>query len=435
MKSILFDIFLVIILVMINGLFVALEYAIIKVRKSEIETDYNAKGTLRKKFLKNVKDNLDKYISALQVGITLVNVLLGWIGEDSFGKIFGSVFTVIGLGAIIPSSISSIMGILLITFVTVSFGELAPKMIAIQYPMQVSMWLSFPLKIIYTIFKPMIIVLNFSANGFIRLIGLKPITKEEIHHSEQEIRYLISEGRKTGVIDSTEHQLIEKIFDFNDKLARDIMVSRNNIVALNIDDNRDLIIQKVIDEGYSRVPVFKDTIDNIIGIIYSKDLISAAEFRELIVLTDILRPAYFVPETKQIGEILKDFQKKRIHLGIAVNEHGNVEGLITLEDIIEEIVGEIEDEYDIDTRNVQKDKLGIFLVNPLITIEEFNQKFKSDIPVDNDDYHTLSGFLQMVTGHVPEIYERVDYKEFVFTIMKKSGNRLLQVKVQRMINK
>jgi len=435
LKSILFDIFLVAVLVMINGLFVALEYAIIKVRKSEIETDSNEKDSLRKRYLRNVKDNLDKYISAAQVGITLVNVLLGWIGEDSFGRLFGSLFSLIGLGNVIPGSVSSIVGILLITFITVAFGELAPKMIAIQYPLQISMWLSFPLKIIYTIFKPMIIVLNISANGFIRLIGLKPITKEDIHHSEREIRYLISEGRKTGVIDSTEHQLIEKIFDFNDKLARDIMVSRNNIVAINIDDTRDAIIQKVIDEGYSRVPVFKDSIDNIIGIIYSKDLISAAEFRDLIVLTDILRPVYFVPETKQIGEILKDFQKKRIHLGIVVNEHGNVEGLITLEDIIEEIVGEIEDEYDIDTRNVQKDKLGIFLVNPIISIEEFNQKFKSDIPIDNDDYHTLSGFLQKVTGHVPEIYERVDYKEFVFTIMKKSGNRLLQVKVQRMINK
>ncbi len=430
-----FDIFLVALLVMINGLFVALEYAIIKVRKSEIETDSNEKDSLRKRYLRNVKDNLDKYISAAQVGITLVNVLLGWIGEDSFGRLFGSLFSMVGLGSIIPASVSSIAGILLITFITVAFGELAPKMIAIQYPLQISMWLSFPLKIIYTIFKPMIIVLNISANGFIRLMGLKPITKEDIHHSEREIRYLISEGRKTGVIDSTEHQLIEKIFDFNDKLARDIMVSRNNIVAINIDDTRDAIIQRVIDEGYSRVPVYKDSIDNIIGIIYSKDLISAAEFRELIVLTDIIRPVYFVPETKQIGEILKDFQKKRIHLGIVVNEHGNVEGLITLEDIIEEIVGEIEDEYDIDTRNVQKDKLGIFLVNPIISIEEFNQKFKSDIPIDNDDYHTLSGFLQKVTGHVPEIYERVDYKEFVFTIMKKSGNRLLQVKVQRMINK
>ena len=128
---------------------------------------------------------------------------------------------------------------------------------------------------------------------------------------------------------------------------------------------RDDIVQRVIDEGYSRIPVFKESIDNIVGIIYSKDLISATEYREMIVLTDILRPAYFVPETKQIGELLKDFQKKHIHLGIVVNEHGNVEGLITLEDIIEEIVGEIEDEYDIETRNVQKDKLGIFLVNPI----------------------------------------------------------------------
>ena len=229
-------------------------------------------------------------------------------------------------------------------------------------------------------------------------------------------------------------RLIERVVDFNDKLARDIMVPRNNIIALDIDDNRDKIVQKVIDEGYSRIPVYKDSIDNIIGIIYSKDLISATEHRELIVLTDILRPAYFVPEIKQIGEILKEFQKKRIHLGIVVNEHGNVEGLITLEDIIEEIVGEIEDEYDIETRNVQKDKLGLFLVDPLITVEEFNTKFNTDIPLDNDDYHTLSGFLQKVTGHIPEIYERIDYKEFVFTVMKKSGNRLLQVKVQRLTN-
>ncbi len=435
MKPLLFDILLVGILVFINALFVALEYAIIKVRKSEIETDNVAGDSLRIKHLRYVKDNIDKYISAAQVGITLVNVLLGWIGEDSFGKLFGYFFTLIGLGNLIPAGVASFLGILLITLITVSFGELTPKMIAIQYPLQISLWLSLPLKIVYTIFKPMILMLNFSANWFIKLIGLKPITKEEIHHSEEEIRYLISEGRKTGVIDSTEHQLIEKIFDFNDKLARDIMVPRNNIVAIDIEDSRDTIIQRVVDEGYSRVPVYKDSIDNIIGVIYSKDLISAAEFRELIVLTDIIRPAYFVPETKKIGEILKDFQKRRIHLGIVVNEHGNVEGLITLEDIIEEIVGEIEDEYDIDTRNVQKDKLGIFLVNPIINIEEFNSKFNTDIPIDNDDYHTLSGFLQKVTGHVPEIYERIDYKELVFTVMKKSGNRLLQVKVQRMINK
>ena len=237
MKSELFDILLVALLIIINALFVAVEFAIIKVRKSELETDINEKDTRKKRHVRVIKDNIDKYISAAQFGITLLNVLLGWLGEESFGRIFMHLFTVIGLGSIIPESIASISGILLITFVTVALGEQAPKMIAIQYPMKISLWLSFPLKVFYTIFKPMILMLNFAANSFIKMIGLKPITKEEIHHSEEEIRYLISEGRKTGVIDSTEHQLIEKIFDFNDKLARDIMVPRNNIIALNIDDS------------------------------------------------------------------------------------------------------------------------------------------------------------------------------------------------------
>ncbi|MFA5404914.1 MAG: CBS domain-containing protein, partial [Ignavibacteria bacterium] len=244
---------------------------------------------------------------------------------------------------------------------------------------------------------------------------------------------LISEGRKTGVIDSTEHQLIEKIFDFNDKTAKDIMIPRNRIIAIDIDDNREKIINTIIDEGYSRIPVYKEAIDNIIGLIYSKDLISAAEHKGLILLQDILRPATFIPETKHIGEILKEYQKKHVHLGIVVNEHGGVEGLVTLEDIIEEIVGEIEDEYDVETRNIAKDKLGIYLVNPEIAIEEFNKKFSSDIPENPDEYLTLSGFLQMVTGHIPDIYERIDYKDLIFTIMKKSGNTLLQVKIQRMV--
>ncbi len=432
MKSILSDIIIISALIILNALFVAVEFAIVKVRISEIETDEDVKDTLKRKTLRIVKDNLDKYVSAAQLGITLINVLLGWIGEQSLSKFFLPLVNMTGLAPNINSTLASICGVLVITFVTVVFSEQAPKMIAIQYPMQTSSWLSPPLRLFYKIFKPFILLLNHTANGVIKILGLKTIAKEELIHSEEEIRYLISEGRKTGIIDSTEHQLIEKIFDFNDKLARDIMIPRNSIFAININQDRDTIIRKVIDEGFSRIPVYKDTIDNIIGIIYSKDLISAAEHRELIVLSDILRPAFFVPETKQIGEILKEYQKKRIHLGVVVNEHGSVEGIVTLEDIIEEIVGEIEDEYDIETRTVQKDKLGIFLVNPQISIQEFNQKFSTDLPIDNDDYHTLSGFLQTVTGHVPDIYERIDYKGLIFTVTKKSGNKLLQIKVQRL---
>ncbi|MCE1165898.1 MAG: hemolysin family protein [Bacteroidetes bacterium] len=432
MKSLLFDIIIIGILIVLNAFFVAVEFAIVKVRISEIETDEEVKDTLRVKTLRRIKNNLDKFVSAAQLGITLINVLLGWIGEKSLSRFFMPVVNLTGLAPNINSTIASICGVLVITFVTVVFSEQAPKMVAIQYPLETASWLSLPLRLFYKVFKPFILILNYTANGVIRLFGLKTVAKEELIHSEEEIRYLISEGRKTGIIDSTEHQLIEKIFDFNDKLARDIMIPRNNIIAININEERDKIIRKVIDEGFSRIPVYKDTIDNIIGIIYSKDLISAAEHRELIVLSDILRPAYFVPETKQIGEILKEYQKKRIHLGVVVNEHGNVEGIVTLEDIIEEIVGEIEDEYDVETRTVQKEKLGIFLVNPQIGIDEFNKNFNADLPVDNDDYHTLSGFLQTVTGHIPDIYERIDYKGLIFTVTKKSGNRLLQIKVQRL---
>jgi CBS domain containing-hemolysin-like protein len=432
LKSVLFDIFFVGILLLLNAFFVAIEFAIVKVRKSEIETAFASKESISKRNLLHLKDNIDRYVSAAQVGITLANILLGVIGEDTFGRLFLPFFEYAGIGSYVSGTLASVLGVIIITFVTVAFSEQAPKMIAIQYPMQMSVWLSLPLKVFYSVFKPLILLINISANGMIKMLGLKTVTKDDIISSEEEIRYLISEGRKSGIIDSTEHQLIEKIFDFNDKLARDIMVPRNNIIALNIYESREMIVQTVIEEGFSRIPVYKDTIDNIIGIVYSKDFISATEHRELIVLSDILRPAYFVPETKQIGEILKDFQKKHLHMGIVVNEHGNVEGLITLEDIMEEIVGEIEDEYDIETRDVQKDKLGIYLVNPLIGIPDFNVKFNSDIPVDNDDYHTLSGFLQKVTGHVPEIYERIDYKGLIFTITKKSGNRLLQVKVQRL---
>lgn len=431
-ESTLLEIIFIIILVFLSAVFVAMEFSMIRVRNSELESMIND-GIKKAKKVKEIKEHIDWYISAAQLGITVISLILGWLMESVITeKIILPIFKYFNISFPYVKNISLILGILLATYLAVTFGELIPKSIAIKYPKTVSIWLAVPLILFNKIFKPLIWSFNVSANGFLKIIGIEPIKRDVMTHSEAELRFLISEGRKTGVIDSTEHQLIEKIFDFNDKTAKDIMVPRNRMIAIDIDDNREKIIQTIIDEGYSRIPVFKETIDNIIGIIYSKDLISAAEHRELILLQDILRPANFIPETKHIGEILKEFQKKHVHIGIVVNEHGGVEGLITLEDIIEEIVGEIEDEYDTETRNVAKDKLGIYLVNPEISIEEFNKKFSSDIPENHEEYSTLSGFLQMVTGHVPEIYERVDYKDLIFTIMKKSGNTLLQVKIQRM---
>jgi CBS domain containing-hemolysin-like protein len=433
LQSTLFEIIMIMVFIAMNALFVAMEFSIIRVRNSELES-LAEEGSKKAQKVKDIKEHIDWYISATQLGITLVNLIIGWMMEGLITeKIVSPLLRLMNIDIPFVRTVAFVIGILTITYFAVTIGEIIPKSVAIKYAKNVSLWLSLPLIIFYKIFKPFIWLFNESANGILRIFGIEPVTKDVITHSESELRFLISEGRKTGVIDSTEHQLIEKIFDFNDKTAKDIMIPRNRMIAIDIDESREKIIQTIIDEGYSRIPVYKETIDNIIGVIYSKDLISAAEHRQLILLQDILRPANFIPETKHIGEILKEFQRKHVHLGIVVNEHGGVEGLITLEDIIEEIVGEIEDEYDVETRDIAKDKLGIYLVNPEINIEEFNKKFNSDIPENPDEYLTLSGFLQMVTGHIPDIYERIDYKDLIFTVMKKTGNTVLQVKIQRMV--
>jgi CBS domain containing-hemolysin-like protein len=327
-------------------------------------------------------------------------------------------------------TISLTVGFIIITILHIVLGELAPKSLAIRFAKSTTLFVALPLQLFYVVFKLPIWLLNGFANFILRSIGIQPVTESERFHSEEELRLLLSEGRKSGAIDQTEHQLIEKIFEFNDKMAKEIMVPRNHIVALSIDDSRDKIFQAVTEEGFSRLPVYKDTIDNIIGVIYTKDLISASEHRELITLQDIIRPAYFTSSTKQIGNLLKDMQRSKAHMAIVVDEYGGVEGLITIEDIIEEIVGEIQDEYDVESQEVVSEKSGVYLVNPIISVEEFNKRFKVNIPLD-PDYQTLSGFLQKVTGHIPEIYERIDYKGLSYVITKKTGNQILQVRVQK----
>lgn len=428
-KSILFDLLLLLFFVLLNALFVASEFAIVKIRKTQLDPDEGKKSKLAIKLV----SNLDSYLAATQFGITIASLGLGWIGEPVTSRILEPVFRSFGIndpGTVHTLSLS--IGFIFITFLHIIIGELAPKSFAIRYPKSTTLFVAIPLNLFYAVFKPAIWLLNGTANYILKLMGIDPVTESERSHSEEEIRSLISEGTLSGRIDKIESQIIQRVFDFNDKTAKEVMVPRNRMFAIDIEENRDKIIERVIEEGYSRIPVYKDTIDNIIGIIYSKDLISAAEHREIIVLQDIIRPAFFVTETVHIGELLRQMQKKRIHLGIVSNEHGGVEGLVTLEDIIEEMVGEIEDEYDTEVDEVTGGKKGVFFVNPNITIEEFNDTFNADIPADSENYTTLSGFLHTVTGHVPELFERIDYKDIVITIMKKTGNKLLQVKLQRL---
>jgi putative hemolysin len=246
--------------------------------------------------------------------------------------------------------------------------------------------------------------------------------------SEDELKQVIDAGSLSGAIDKTEHELIRSILEFSDITAKEIMVPRPDIVALDIDMPRDVLLRKVIEEGYSRLPVYKDTIDHIIGIIYSKDLLSLLEHRSLIILHDIIRPAYFIPEYKKISQLLREFQRNKVHMGIVLDEFGGTEGIITIEDIIEEIVGDILDEYDEVRKSVEQASDGSVVIDAALTISEFNLQFRAKLP-EAAEYETLAGYLQTISGKLPEINEEIQTDNFIFSVITKSARRIRQVRV------
>ncbi len=248
--------------------------------------------------------------------------------------------------------------------------------------------------------------------------------------SEDELKQVLEASTISGTIDKTEHELIKSILEFTDTTVKEIMVPRPDVVALDISMPREILVRKVIDEGYSRLPVYRDNIDNIIGIIYSKDLLSLLEHRDLILLQDLIRPVFFVPESKKISQLLREFQQKKAHLAIVTDENGGTEGIITMEDIVEEIVGEIHDEYDEVHKTVEQAKDGSTVVDARLSVSDFNGQFAAQLP-EAPEYETLAGFIQKVSGRLPEIGETISYDEFQFSIMSKSARRIRQVRVSR----
>lgn len=248
--------------------------------------------------------------------------------------------------------------------------------------------------------------------------------------SEEEFKQVLEASTISGTLDKTEHDLIKSILEFTDTTVKEIMVPRPDVVALDISMPRDVLVRKVIEEGYSRLPVYRDTVDHIIGVIYSKDLLSLLEHRDLIVLQDIVRPAYFVPESKKISQLLREFQLKKAHLAIVIDEFGGTEGIITMEDIIEEIVGEIHDEYDEVSRSIEQTRDGSVIVDAHLSIGDFNQQFKAQLP-EAPEYETLAGFIQKELGRLPDVGETITYQTLTFAVQSKTARRIRLVRVTR----
>ena len=431
-----FQIFLTFFLVFLNGFFVAAEFAIVKVRASQIEIKVKT-GSKVAKIAKHMTQHLDGYLAATQLGITLASLGLGWVGEEVMVALINNVMTFFGASAqaieSFTGTFSAIIAFSIITVLHIVFGELAPKSIAIQRPISTTMGIALPLHFFYLVFRPFIWLLNGFANFILKLIGISTIGSHEAHHSSEELQYLLDQGKESGALENNEHELIRNVFDFNERVVKNIMVPRTKISGIELTTSHDEILETVIQEGYSRIPVYDESIDKIIGVVHAKDILPLLANNKQLNLKDIIRKPYFIHESKKINDLMAEFQQKRIQIAIVLDEFGGTAGMVTLEDIVEELVGEIQDEYDEEKPIVDKLSDTEFIVNATASIYDINEYLPHDLPEDGD-YDTVGGLLSTLVGKIPEVGEKHDFHGYTFTILKKAEQNVESVKLELVIN-
>lgn len=423
------NILLTLLLVFLNGFFVAAEFAIVKVRLSQIEMHVRS-GNFFAKIARQVLEHLDAYLSATQLGITLASLGLGWIGESVVAQIIVEIMALAGIEAP-PEAAHTIaipVAFVLITFMHIVFGELIPKSLAIQRAEKVTLAVALPMRGFYILFKPFIWTLNGFANFILRRMSIEPAGEHDLH-SADEIRYLIEESSKSGVIETSEHELIENVFEFQETTANQIMVPRNRVVALEISLQGTQILDKVIEEGYSRMPVYEGSIDNILGVVYAKDLIAMMNYPDVIILQDVLRPAFFARETEKIHHLLRNMQKHKVHLAVVIDEFGGTAGILTLEDIIEELVGEIQDEYDEEKPLIEEKTENEWIIEASASIFDVNEFLPYPLP-EAEEYETVGGFINHTAGKIPETDEIIRLNEYECIILKSTRRRVETVKLR-----
>jgi CBS domain containing-hemolysin-like protein len=424
-----FQIFVSFFLVFLNGFFVAAEFAIVKVRASQIEIQAK-KGSNVAKMAKHITTHLDGYLAATQLGITLASLGLGWVGEAVMTQIvvnFLSLFNIELTGAL-ATNMGRAFAFAIITVLHIVFGELAPKSIAIQQPVGTTMFISIPLRFFYVIFKPIIWLLNGFANFLLRLLGFGG-NLNDAHHSSEELQYLLDQGKESGALNMVEHELIKNVFDFNERIVKNIMVPRTKISAVEVDSPKEELLHTIISEGYSRVPVYDGSIDKIVGMVHAKDLLPFLIDKKELELKNIIRKPYFIPETKKINDLMSEFQLKRIQIAVVLDEFGGTSGIVTLEDIVEELVGEIQDEYDEEKPIVHQVSETEFIVDASASLHDVNEFLPLELPMSTD-YDTISGLVSELFDKIPDVGERKNFYGYDFTILKKTEQNIESVKME-----
>ena len=406
-------------LILLNGFFVAAEYGLVTSRRTRI-MELEHEGNRGARQVLRITSDPPRFIAAMQLGVTISSLAIGALGEQVLARWFDHW---------LASALAIIVALLIVTYLHVVIGELVPKGIALSYPERTALAVATPVRVFFVVCKPLIWLLQESTALILRALGLEEPGAEHEAHSEAELRMLLSSAAEQGEIEHEEQEMVYKVFDFADKEVADVMVPRPDVVAIPIDLPPTEALQAVLQSPYTRYPVYRDSLDDVVGILHVRDLIEAMYDHgiETVDLEQLVRPAYMVPETKDLAALLTEFRRTNQHLAVVLDEYGSVEGIVTLEDLLEEIVGEIEDEFDLPDETVERVDEDTIRIDGTFSIDDFNEEFGSDLPAE--DYHTIAGFVLGRLGRAAEPGDEVTYDGVVFHVESVVGQRIDRLRV------
>lgn len=417
-------------LVLLNGFFVASEFAIVKVRSSQLDALAEEGGDRRVGPARRVVEHLDAYLSATQLGITLASLGLGWVGEPFVSTLLEPLFRLLGLGPAMMHTASFALAFAIITFLHIVLGELAPKSLAINKALRTTLLVSTPLRWFYVVFRPAIAFLNGTANLVLRRVfGLKPASEGELAHSEEELRVIVSESERHEEVTPLGKELLINALDLRRRVTREIMTPRGGVVFLDVDDSFEENLAKARDSRHTRFPLCKEHLDNPIGLVHIKDLLGLVREAQPDILA-IRRDLPIVPEMMPLEKLLATFLAKHAHLALAVDEFGGAVGIVTLDNVLEELVGNIQDEFDVAPAEFRQVNPDEFVVEGILGLYELNDL--AGLELTSAEVSTVGGYVTRELGHLPRVGEHVRIGDYLATVTQSDGRRVGQVHFKRL---
>jgi magnesium and cobalt exporter, CNNM family len=402
------------VLILLNGFFVGAEYGLVTVRRTRL-LELTREGDRRARDVLKITDSPPRFITAMQLGVTLTSLGIGALGEQALANAFDPWLSTV---------LAVILAYLILTFFHVVIGELVPKAIALGHSERTALTVALPVRAFFFVTEPAIWLLRRATRLVLSLFGLEEPGAEGAVHSEAELKMLVSESTERGEIEEGEQEMLYKVFDFADKEVHQVMVPRPEVVAISVDLPPEEALQAVLESPYTRYPVYRGSLDEIVGLLHVRDLIEAMVERGIaqVDLEHLVRPAYMVPETKDLAALLTEFRKQNVHMAIVLDEYGDMEGIVTLEDVLEEIVGEIEDEFDLPDESIERIDDSTVRIDGTFPIDDFNEQFGTALPVE--DYHTVAGFVFGLLGRTAEPGDEVEHDRLRFHVDVIEGTRI-----------